>query len=100
MFYLKARNILFKGEGLKGSGAFTEIIYVNILDALFLIQLVVTDFDYRKKLEEYIKRSAEYLRKKQLIDAHFILRLLIEYYQYKKAQNFSLLSKTFYTYAR
>jgi hypothetical protein len=23
MFYLKARNILFKGEGLKGSGAFT-----------------------------------------------------------------------------
>lgn len=39
-----------KGDTLKGSGAFTEIIYVSVLDALFLIQLVVSDFDYRKKL--------------------------------------------------
>ena len=57
MFYLKARFILLKGDSLNGSGAFTEIIYVNILDALFLIHLVITDFDYRKKLEEYIKKS-------------------------------------------
>jgi hypothetical protein len=84
-----------KGDTLKGSGAFTEIIYVSVFDALFLIQLVVSDFDYRKKLEEYIKRSSEFLRKKQLIDIHFILRLLIEYYQYKKAKNFAFLANTF-----
>jgi hypothetical protein len=49
--------MLLKGDSLNGSGTFTEIIYVNILDALFLIQLVISDFDYRKKLEEYIKKS-------------------------------------------
>jgi hypothetical protein len=73
---------------------------VNYLDALLLIQEVVADFDYRKKLEEYIKRSVEFQRKKQLIDAHFILRLLLEYYQYHKSKVFATLSKTFINFTR
>lgn len=70
------------------------------MDALYLVQQVVSDFDYRKKLEDYIKRSVEFQRRKQLVDAHFILRLLLEFYQFKKAKIFDVLSKTFSIYTR
>lgn len=42
----------------------------------------------------------EFQRKKQLIDAHFILRLLLEYYQYHKSKVFATLSKTFINFTR
>jgi hypothetical protein len=77
-----------------------EVYHVNYMDALQLIQDVVGDFDYRKKLEDYIKRSVEFQRKKQIIDAHFVLRLLLEYYQYSKSKAFATLSKTFFNYTR
>jgi hypothetical protein len=76
------------------------MLYINYIDALFLIQKFVSDFDYRKKIEEYIKRSIIYDRKKQLIDAHYILRLLLEYYQYQKSKKLSILSKTFINYTK
>ena len=77
-----------------------EIYYVNYLDAIFLIQEVVIDFSYRKKLEEYLKRSCEPHRKHQLLDGHFILRLLLEYYHFKKGEIFAELSKAFSQYLR
>jgi len=60
----------------------------------------VADFEYRKKLEEYVKRTVDFQRRKQLVDGHFILRLLLEYYQYKKAKIFAMLTKTFVGFTR
>jgi len=60
----------------------------------------VSDFNYRKKLEEYLKRNCEQHRKNQLIDGHYILRLLLEYYQYKKGEAFGQLTKAFAKYAK
>lgn len=64
------------------------------------MQQVVSDLDYRKKLEKYIKNSADFKTKKHLIDAHFILRLLLEFYQFKKKEIFDLLAKAFSTHTR
>jgi hypothetical protein len=50
LFYLKARYRLMNGDCLEGSGTFVEVYQVNYIDALQLIQEVVGDFDYRKKL--------------------------------------------------
>lgn len=33
-----------------------------------------------------MKKFIIYIRKRALVDAHFILRILLEYYQSKKAQ--------------
>jgi hypothetical protein len=46
-----------KGDGVSEAGAFMDVYYVSYLEALLLIQEVVVDFSYRKKLEEYLKRS-------------------------------------------
>jgi hypothetical protein len=73
-----------KGDSMANNGAYMETYYVNYLEALFIIQEVVVDFGYRKKLEEYLKRNCEQHRKNQMIDGHYILRLLLEYYQFKK----------------
>ena len=35
-----------------------------------------------------MKKFIIYIRKRALVDAHFILRILLEYYQSKKAQQF------------
>lgn len=51
-------------------------------------------------MEEYIKKMVEGQRKNHLVDAHFVLRLLLEYYQYKKSELFSQLSKTFSPYLK
>jgi hypothetical protein len=64
------------------------------------MQQLVVDFDYRKKLEEFLKRAVEFQRRKQLVDAHFILRLLLEYYQFRKNRIFAQLTKTFQSYSR
>lgn len=85
---------------MTGKGAFVEIFEVNYVDALFLIQQLVSDFDYRKRLEEYLKKIAEHQRRKHLIDAHFVLRLLLEYYQYKKTETFTQIAKTFSSYLK
>jgi hypothetical protein len=66
-----------KGDGMDGQGTYMEVCYVNYIDALYLVQKVVSDFDYRKKLEDFLKKSVDFQRKKQLIDVHFILRLLL-----------------------
>lgn len=100
MFYLKVRNVLLKGDSLRNKGCFMEIYQIDYIDALLVIHDVVKDFDYRKRLEEYIKKSVEYNKQKQLIDAHFILRLLLEFYQYKKQSNFSIITKSFSKYTK
>ena len=47
------------------------------MECLIFVGEVVVDLDYRKKLEEYLRRSMEILKKKQLIDVNFVLRLLL-----------------------
>ena len=75
---------MLEGDGASGCGAYTDIYYVKYMDALMLVQEVVADFGYRKKLEEYLKKNCEVHRKNHLVDAYFILRILLEYYQHKK----------------
>ena len=57
IFYLKARSKLLQGDALSNCGSYTEVYYVNYMDALLLIQEVVSDFGYKRKLEEFLKRS-------------------------------------------
>jgi hypothetical protein len=84
-FYLMARNYIFEGDLMSNlNGAYHETYYVNVVDALGLIQKFVADINYRKKLEDYVKKFVVYIRKRPLIDVHFLLRILLEYYQAKK----------------
>ena len=50
------------------------------------MQKFIPDINYRKKIEDYIKRFIVYIRKRAVIDAHFILRIFLELYQSKKHQ--------------
>jgi len=68
------------------SYVYQELSYISIAEVLILLQKFITDVNYRKKIEEYIKRYIVYVRKRPLIDVHFVLRILLEYYQSKKHQ--------------
>ena len=51
LFYLKVRYKVFKGDGVYGRGGYDSIRYIGFVDALMIMQQIVTDFTYRKKLE-------------------------------------------------
>ncbi len=51
-----------------------------------MLQKFIADGNFRKKVEEYMRRFIIYVRKRPLIDVHFVLRILLEYYQSKKHQ--------------
>ena len=98
LFYLKCRFALFRGDASSGGHYFSQIYWVSLNDALGVVESVVADLDYRKKMEDYLKRSMDIsLQKKNVIDGHFVLRLLLEYYHFRKSRLISALSKTFST---
>lgn len=65
---------------------FEEIYYIDSTKAMQVVHHFVkeSDAEYLKILEEFVKRGLVYFRKKSFIDMHYLLRILLEYYQYKK----------------
>lgn len=65
---------------------FEEMYYIEYEKGHELIEKFIheKDNDYRKNLEEFFRRSAVYVRKKCYLDIHYILRLMVEYYQFCK----------------
>ena len=51
LFYLKCRFALMKGDSSNGGYYYSQIYYTTLFDALMLVESVVSDLDYRKKLE-------------------------------------------------
>ena len=63
--------------------AFEEIYYVDLAKAYSLTTKCMReqDYEYKKIIEEFLKRSVVYIRKKAYIDLHYLLRVALEYYQ-------------------
>ena len=76
---------LMKGDMLKSMDSFfEEFYYVENEKVQEVVEKFVKDNEYKKNILEFIRRSAIYVRKKCYIDSHYVLRLMLEYYQYLK----------------
>ena len=83
-FYLGLRNLLLGGDITQFIDfAFEEIYYIEYAKAFDILTKFIRaqDSEYKKVIEEFLKRSSTYVRKKIYIDMHFVLRIMLEYYQ-------------------
>ncbi|KAL4439583.1 hypothetical protein ABPG74_003985 [Tetrahymena malaccensis] len=99
-FYLFCRNQIFKGPQLESTASTFEIInYIKIEEAEILIRSILTKFDQSttEYLISQIKNKAVLKSKKQLIDAHLVLRLLLEYFRTERQQRYKLIKQLFYS---
>lgn len=84
LFYLNARHFLLGGDMTENlSYCFEEIYYIDYNRALVGINKIIRDneADTKKVFDEFLKRSTIYIRKKGYVDIHYLLRILLEYYQ-------------------
>ncbi|KAL4492002.1 hypothetical protein ABPG72_008423 [Tetrahymena utriculariae] len=99
-FYLFCRNQIFQGPQLESTSSTFEIInYIQIDEAEILIRSILTKFNQNtvEYLISQIKNKTVLKAKKQLIDAHLVLRLLLEYFRTERQQRYKLIKLLFYS---